>query len=73
MHDLKMLVLSLYLSHKLANRHESSYNLFEQINQQCITYMSVTGLERMTIGMVAKRLNLLCHTSWTDWIYDANL
>ena len=44
------------LSYAEANNHESRFNLFGLINQQCITY--VAGPERMTTGSVAKRLNL---------------
>ena len=52
---------ALYLSDKWANNHESRFNLFGLISQQCTTYMSVAGLERMTTGSVAERLILSRH------------
>ena len=47
---------------KQANNHESRFNLFELINQQCSMYMFVAGLERMTIGSVAMCLTLSYYT-----------
>ena len=34
---------------------------FGLMNQQCLTYMSVAGLERLTTGSVAKRITLSRH------------
>ena len=48
------------------NHHKSRLNLFELINQQCITYMSVAGLARMSTGSVAKRPSLSRHTFEND-------
>ena len=55
---LKCWCYALYLLHKLANNHESRFNLLGLLNQQSLTCMSVAGLERMTTGSVAKHLNL---------------
>ena len=50
----------IYQIHNYANNHESRFNLFGLLSQQCATYSicPVAGLERMTTGSVAKRLTL---------------
>ena len=45
-----------HLSPNIGKSHKSRFNLFGLINQQCITYMSVAEIKRMTTRLVAKRL-----------------
>ena len=45
---------ALYIYH-IINNHERGFSLYGLIIQQCIKYMSVAGLERMTTGSVASR------------------
>ena len=58
-------VVAIHFIYYINDNHESRFNLFELINQQCTTYKlcPVAGFELMTVGSVAKRLTLSCHTS----------
>ena len=55
----------------IINNYESRFNSLVLINQLCITYTSLAGLEHMTTGSVVKRLTLL-HLINSQRFYNLN-
>ena len=54
---------ALYLLHKYTNSHESRFNLFGLINQQCTAYMSCGRARTHDHWINSHRLTLSRHTS----------